>query len=431
MESYSLLEINQNIRDIIKENIPDLYWIVAEINELQVNSTGHCYMELIEKANDNNKIIAKARANIWAYQFRMLSPYFKSTTGIQLKAGIKVMIQASVEFHEVYGLSLQVVDINPAFTIGDLAMQKQEILKKLKEEGVFDMNRELDFPLLPKRIAVISSKSAAGYGDFVNQLNNNIYGYAFKHRLFQAIMQGNEAEVSIVRALEQIFEAENEFDVVAIIRGGGSQSDLNCFNSYELAASIAQFPLPVITGIGHERDETIADLVACVTQKTPTAVAEFIVHQVLMIDKKLENLSANLNDITDFVIRKYKERLQHLSRKLLILIHSYARTNEKKMHLLQLKLVNETVKYIQGHMARVNFFQKQVEKITETTFYNQKFKIIRLEEKIQILDPANLLKRGYSITKVEGKVIRNAKNLKKGQIIETIMHNGKIESIVK
>jgi len=408
MESYSLLELNQCIRQQLKNTMPGFYWVVAEINELHVNSAGHCFMELIEKAPQSEQITAKARANIWAYHFRMLAPYFETMTRQRLAAGLKVMLQASVEFHELYGLSLQITDIDPAFTVGDLAMQRQAVIQQLMDDGVFDMNRELELPLVPQRIAVISSETAAGYGDFVDQLHHHPQKYAFHHRLFQAIMQGNEAEDSIIRALDQVFECEDEFDVVVLIRGGGSQSDLNCFNSYRLASCIAQFSLPVITGIGHDRDETVADLVACVPLKTPTAVAEFLIHQAASLDNLLQELTRQLSDTVAYTIQKSTDRLQQLLQRLQSIMHSYIRIRDREIHLLQLRLANA---------VQALLLQKR----------NQ---IALLEGKLHLLDPVNLLRRGYSITLADGKIVRNAQMLEKGQHIETILYEGKVESVV-
>jgi exodeoxyribonuclease VII large subunit len=408
MESYSLLRLNQCIKQQLKNAMSGLYWVVAEINELHVNSAGHCFMELIEKAPQSEQITAKSRANIWAYQYRMLSPYFETMTGQRLSAGLKVMLQASVEFHELYGMSLQVTDINPAFTVGDLAMQRQAVIRQLTDEGVFDMNRELELPSVPQRIAVISSETAAGYGDFIDQLHHNLYGYAFNHTLFPAIMQGNEAEDSIIRALEQVFEREDEFDVVVLIRGGGSQSDLNCFNSYQLASCIAQFPLPVITGIGHDRDETIADLVACVPLKTPTAVAEFLIQQAMSIDNLLQELTHQLSDTVAFALRRSTDKLQHLSQRLQTIMFSYVRVQDKEIHVLQIRLANAV----------------------QSLLLQKKNQIALMEGKLNLLDPVNLLRRGYSITFADGKMVRNARMLKKGQHIETILHDGKVESVV-
>jgi len=408
MESYSLLELNQFIRQRLKDVMPGLYWVVAEINELHVNSTGHCFMELIEKAPQSGQITAKVRANIWAYHFRMLSPYFETMTGQRLSAGLKVMLQASVEFHELYGMSLQVSDINPAFTVGDLVMQRQAVIQQLMDDGVFDMNHELELPLVPQRIAVISSQTAAGYGDFVDQLYHNPRGYAFHHTLFQAVMQGNEAEDSIIRALEQVFEREDEFDVAVLIRGGGSQSDLNCFNSYQLASCIAQFPLPVITGIGHDRDETVADLVACVPLKTPTAVAEFLIHQAAYLDNLLQERSRQLSDAVTFAIRNPADRLQRLSQRLQTITNSCIRLQDRKIHILQVHLTNAV----------------------QSLLLQKKNQIARLEGNLQLLNPVNLLRRGYSITLANRKVVRNTKTLEKGQVIETVLYDGRVESVV-
>ena len=408
MESYSLLELHQSIRQQMKNAMPGLYWVVAEINELHVNTAGHCFMELVEKAPQSEQITAKARANIWAYYFKMISPYFETMTRQRLATGLKVMLQVSVEFHELYGMSLQVTDINPAFTVGDLAMQRQAVIQQLLDEGVFDMNRELEFPPVPQRIAVISSETAAGYGDFVDQLHHHPHGYAFHHKLFQAAMQGNEAEDSIIRALEQIFEREDEFDVVVLIRGGGSQSDLNCFNSYRLASCIAQFPLPVITGIGHDRDETVADLVACVPLKTPTAVAEYLIHQALSLDKQLQELSRRLSDAAADAIWQPADQLQHLSQRLQTIMHSYVRIQDREIHVLHVRLTNA---------AQALLLQKK----------NQ---IARLEDKMYLLNPIHLLQRGYSITLANGKLVRSARMLENGQHIETILHDGKVESVV-
>jgi len=408
MESWSLLELHQQIKREMKDAMPDLYWVVAEINELNVNSAGHCFMELIEKAPHSEQITAKARATVWAYHFRMLSPYFESRTNQRLTAGLKVMLLVNVEFHELYGMSLKVTDINPAFTVGDLAMQRQAVIQKLIDDGVFDMNRELELPPLMQRIAVISSETAAGYGDFVQQIQHNPHGYAFHHRLFQAVMQGNEAETSIIGALEKIFEDEDEFDAVVLIRGGGSQSDLNCFNSYRLAGYIAQFPLPVITGIGHDRDETVADLVACVPLKTPTAVAEFLIHQAMSLDKLLQELSHHLADAAEFAIRQPADRLQDLSQRLQTIIHSYIRIQDREIHVLQIRLNNAV----------------------QALLLQKKNHIDRLEDKLRLLNPANLLRRGYSITRAGGKVVRSARMLEKGQQIETILYDGKVVSEV-
>ena len=452
MESYSLLELNRYIGQRLKGVMSGLYWVVAEINELHVNSAGHCFMELIEKAPQSGQITAKARANIWAYHFRMLAPYFETMTKQRLTAGLKVMLQVSVEFHELYGMSLQVADINPAFTVGDLAMQRQAVIQQLMDEGVFDMNHELELPTVPQRIAVISSETAAGYGDFVHQLHHNPHGYAFHHQLFSAVMQGNEAETSIIRALEEIFELEDGFDAVVLIRGGGSQSDLNCFNGYHLASCIAQFPLPVITGIGHDRDETIADMVSCVPLKTPTAVAEYLINTAVSLDRRLQELTRQMSATVTLTIRQPADRLQRLTQRLQTIIHTYTRVQDKELHTYQLRLAHAVLtllsqkktehkrlftasqtlsyKFLQEQKARIPELQKHLGQLADRTLSENKKQIAWLEGKLHLLDPVNLLLRGYSITLANGKTVRSAKALEKGQRIETILHDGKVGSIV-
>ena len=430
MESYSLLEFNQYIKQQLKDTVPGVYWVVAEINELFVNNTGHCFMELIEKSPQNGQITAKSRATIWAYHFRMLAPYFETMTGQRLAAGLKVMLQTSVEFHELFGMSFQVTDINPSFTVGDLAMQRQAVIQQLRDEGVFDMNHQLELPLMPQRIAVISSETAAGYGDFIDQLHHNPHGFAFHHTLFQATMQGNDAETSIIRALEQIFEREDEFDVAVLIRGGGSQSDLNCFNSYQLANSIAQFPLPVMTGIGHDRDETVADLVACVPLKTPTAVAEFLINKALSLNNVLQELTRKLTDVAAYAIRQPADRLQQLSQRLQAILHSYVHLQDREMHVLQLRLTNAVKTLLLQKKQEHNKLTTSIQTVTESILSGNKNRIVWLENKLNLLDPVNLLRRGYSITFANGKVVRSARMLKKGQHIETLLHDGKVESVV-
>jgi exodeoxyribonuclease VII large subunit len=273
-KAISLCELLAQVKSALKNTLPFSWWIRAEISELKANYSGHCYLELIEKNDLTDTIKAKVKATIWSSVFRMLQPYFETTTQTKLVAGIKVMIKVSADFHELYGFSLNVTDIEPSYTIGEMARQKLEIINRLKTEGVFEMNRSLSIPEIPCRIAVISSKTAAGLGDFMDQLSGNQYGYKFYIQLFPAAMQGLEAEQSVIEALDKVNRYEEFFDVVVLIRGGGAQSDLSCFNSYWLNFNICQFTLPVLTGIGHEQDETIADLVAFKRLKTPTAVAE-------------------------------------------------------------------------------------------------------------------------------------------------------------
>ena len=256
MNNLTLSDLNKIIRDCLDANLDPSYWVIAEISEMKTNQKGHCYLELVEKKDDD--ILAKARATIWSYTYRNLSMWFETTTGESLKPGLKILANVSVSFHEIYGLSLNIRDIDASFTIGERSRRRQEVINKLKEDGVFDMNREIPLPLVPQRVAIISSPTAAGYQDFTDQLRQNEFGYGFSITLFKALVQGKEAESSINNALHSIFKHTAKYDIVVLIRGGGAAVDLECFDSYNVASHIAQFPLPVITGIGHEKDETIA-----------------------------------------------------------------------------------------------------------------------------------------------------------------------------
>jgi exodeoxyribonuclease VII large subunit len=313
IQKISLLELNRSIQEKIKLNFPESLWVVAEISELKINRSGHCYLELIEKDAINENIIAKSRATIWAYTFRMLKPYFESVTGHELASGLKILIQVTVEFHALYGFNLNITDIDPSYTLGDLARKKAETLRKLEEDGIIHMNKELAFPIVPQKIAVISSETAAGYQDFVHQLTNNKYGYKYYIKLFPSLMQGLQAEESIIDALERIFKNEHFFDIVVLIRGGGSQADLNCFNNYLLAANVAQYPIPVLTGIGHDKDESIVDMVAYQKLKTPTAVAEYIIEKTLDFEQRIDFYKERIYDIAmDFIHHQKTKLIQSL-----------------------------------------------------------------------------------------------------------------------
>ena len=279
MEPITLYELNELVKETLELGMPDTYWVQAELSEVRVNN-GHCYVEFVQKDRRGSGLVAKARGNIWRNVFAILKPTFEQSTGQLFTAGIKVLVEVSISFHELYGYSLNVIDIDPSYTLGDMARKRQEILRQLQEEGVLELNKELDMPMLPRRIAVISSPTAAGYGDFSNQLMNNQGGFYFYTELFPAIMQGDGVEQSILQALDIIYSREDEFDVVVIIRGGGATSDLTGFDTYPLAAAVAQFPLPVITGIGHERDDTVLDMVSHTRVKTPTAAAEFLLDRM-------------------------------------------------------------------------------------------------------------------------------------------------------
>lgn len=404
--SLSLSELLIQVKKTLGKEFPDSYWIVAEILELHENRSGHCYLELIEKNSENDSLLARARGTIWASRYSMLRPFFETTTGTKLKSGIKILCRTSVEFHEQYGFSLNITDIDPSYTLGDLAQKKQEVIRKLREDGVMEMNKEIPFPEVPQRIAVISSDSAAGYGDFMESTQNNSHGFLFYTRLFPAVMQGDEVPGSITAALDKIFDSVSEFDCVAIIRGGGSKADLESFNHYELAYFITQFPLPVITGIGHDRDESVADMVAAYGLKTPTAVAEFLVDQLLAFEFRL---SALHDQLTSSVKRIVQSRSTMLERYWGDLDHLTRGTLQRKSdQLQQVRLL--------------------LERGTGSIFTRKKDHLTLLETRTALVNPDNIMKRGYSMTLLDGKAIRKVQQVKPGDLLETRLYDGTIIS---
>ena len=316
-EKLSLAELQLIIRDSLYIALPDMYWVIAEISEIKENFAGHCYLELIEKQSDDKNIKARVKAIIWSSRYRFLKSFFENVTGETLKEGLKILVKTKIEYHEVYGLSLVITDIDPAFSIGELAVKRQQIINRLEQDGIFNMNKELIFPFLPQRIAVITSKNAAGYTDFINHLTNNSYGYSFLTTLVDAAMQGEETEHGVISALDKIAENSEKFDIVVIIRGGGSQTDLSWFDNYNIAYHITQFPLPVLTGIGHDKDLSVTDMVAHRSLKTPTAVADFIVECVADADNHILNLSNEIADLSKIIIEKNKNRIEESRIKLI------------------------------------------------------------------------------------------------------------------
>jgi exodeoxyribonuclease VII large subunit len=406
-EKQSLSGLLKQVKGALQKELPDQYWVVAEILELQ--DRHHCYLELIEKSEEDESLLARVRATIWASRYAMLRPYFETSTGTRLKSGIKILCKVSVEFHSLYGLSLNITDIDPSYTIGDLARLKQEVIARLRKEGVFDMNRELPFPLVPQRIAVISSETAAGYGDFMESIQNNRHGFHFYTSLYPAVMQGDEAPSSITSAMEMIYESESEYDCVVLIRGGGSRADLESFNHYDLAYYITQFPLPVITGIGHERDESVADMVARHGLKTPTAVAEFLVDQLLAFEFRLsgylDRLSGSVksrvqNDLT--LLERYRGDLIHLSRSL-----------------------------IQKKAEQLGQWDLLLRRELDTLLERKRDHLALLKKSLDLVDPRNILKRGYSMTLHKGRVISSAEKVAAGDLLETRLYKGSLISKVE
>ncbi|MBR2607839.1 MAG: exodeoxyribonuclease VII large subunit [Bacteroidaceae bacterium] len=383
----SLSTLNAMVRSAIEQQLPMRYWVTGELSEVRATSVGHCYIELIERNEATGEISAKARGTIWSRVYSLLRPYFLEQTGRDFSVGLKVLLQVSVNFHEVYGFSLDVCDIEPAYTIGDMARQRLLIVQRLTDEGVIDLNKELPFPLLPKRIAVISSASAAGYGDFCDQLNGNPYGFTFRVELFPSPMQGSRVEEGIISALDAIARDTEEWDVVVIIRGGGATSDLSCFDTYDLANNCAQFPLPIVTGIGHQRDDTLLDIVAHTRVKTPTAAAELLIHSMLV---QADKIAGFCRAIPEAVSRR-----------------------------------------IADERRRVDMLVQHLPVSVAMLLQQQRHKLDIWEQQLQASSPERILAKGYTLTLCDGRIIRSASQLSPGKEIVTRFSDGEVASTVK
>lgn len=428
--TVSLLELNNIVRRLLEIEMSDTYWVKAEISTMQVAYNGHCYMELVQKDSTGGNFVAKARANVWKSTFQPLRTRFEMETGQKLSAGLNVLLEVSVSFHEQYGYALVVHNIDPTYTMGDMARRRKEILARLEADGVLELNKELKIPMLPQRIAVISSATAAGYGDFCNQLNENQYGFKFSVTLFSAIMQGDRAEQSVISALDSIARRISDFDVVVIIRGGGATSDLNCFDSYMLAMNIANFPLPVITGIGHERDDTVIDVVAHTRVKTPTAAAELLIGVVLESAATLQQLGVRLAERVRGVMEDEKRRMTVLSQKIPSLFSILKIKQENLMDQLLIKALVAARKNIADEKYNQNRFEERLSVSAKNYMTAQKHRLELLERSVEVADPVHLLQRGYSLTLCNGHVVKSVAQLKQGDRLTTRFADGKIESTV-
>ena len=384
MEKYSLKELCDWIQEIVENDLPNRYWVCAEIASMSVR--GHCYMELVEKA-ENGILAAKVRATCWNNVYNLLSAYFVQETGQSLHVGLQVMLEVSVEFHAVYGLSLNVWNIDPTYTLGDLAKQRQATIQQLTEDGVMDLQKALQIPSLPRRVAVISSADAAGYGDFCDQLKHNRFGFKFHVQLYPAVVQGDTAARSVVQALNSIAALEEEWDVVVIIRGGGATTDMTCFDDYNLASHCAQFPLPIIAGIGHTRDVSVVDMVVHTSVKTPTAAAEWLIECVAQQVERVSNWMLRLQRAAQNAVYREQNRLSLYEQRIINAVHGKALSERGKL----------------------DFWLKTIE----------------------LHSPERIFKMGYSLTTVSGKLVRHQREVNQGDILETHLHDGVIQSVVK
>lgn len=408
MDALSLYDLNVLVRRSLEQCLPDTYWIQAELSDVRTNSTGHCYLEFVQKDVRSNSLIARARGTIWSNVFRLLKPYFEEATGQAFVSGIKVLVQVTVSFHELYGYSLTVQDIDPTYTLGDMARRRKEILKQLEEEGVLTLNKELEIPRLPQRIAVISSPTAAGYGDFCHQLQNNPKGFYFHTELFPALMQGERVEESVLAALDRVNARLDKFDAVVIIRGGGATSDLSGFDTYLLAAACAQFPLPIITGIGHERDDTVLDSVAHTRVKTPTAAAEFLISRMEDAAGELEVLAGRLYDgVRNLLAQEHQKLVAYRNR-----------------------IPSAAYKYISDAKLALLTVRKDIVQASALSLSRQRHRLELLQQRLADASPEKQLARGYSITLKDGRAVKHVSLLHEGDEITTRVYGGELTSVV-
>lgn len=408
-EPFTLYSLNNMVRQAVSEGLPSRYWVTGELSEVREASNGHCYIELVQRDEVTQELVAKARGTIWSRIYSLLRPYFLEQTGEPFAAGLKVLLQVSVAFHELYGYTLDVCDIEPAYTVGDMARQRMLVIKRLTDEGVIDLNKELPFPLLPQRVAVISSATAAGYGDFCDQLAANRYGFVFYPHLFQSPMQGSGVEQGIISALDRIAANIDMWDVVVIIRGGGATSELSCFDTYDLANNCAQFPLPIITGIGHQRDESVLDMVAHTRAKTPTAAAELLIHAMLEQETYMTGMMQG-------VVQGVQQRMD---------------AEQQRLQGLLGRLPMATALYLQGEKMRLQASLQAMFSSAQMLIKEQQHRLDVCNAALEAASPERILSLGYSITRVNGRVVRSIDDVVPGYEVTTEVAGGEFTSTVK
>lgn len=408
-EPLTLQGLNSMVRAAVSEALPSRYWVTGELSEVRETTAGHCYIELVQRDEATGEIVAKARGTIWARIYSLLRPCFLEETGQPFAMGLKVLLQVTVGFHELYGYALDVCNIDPTYTVGEMARRRQIIIKQLTDEGVIDLNKELPFPLLPQRIAVISSPTAAGYGDFCDQLHGNRYGFVFYPHLFPSPMQGNGVEQGIIAALDRIAADIDMWDVVIIIRGGGATSELSCFDTYDLANNCAQFPLPIITGIGHQRDESVLDIVAHTRAKTPTAAAELLIHAMLEQSVFVGNM---MQGIADAVARRME-------------------SEQQRVHSLLNRLPLSAALFMQGQKARMQSYVRLLGSSAAMFVKEQQHRFDVWQGILDAAAPERILSLGYSITRINGKAVRSPDDVAPGDEVVTTVAGGEFTSTVE
>jgi len=429
MTPKSIAELNQLIQATLENELDPVYWVVGEISDFRTAPQGHAYFELVEK--QGNQVLAKIKANLWQFAYRTVAARFESVTGSGIKNGMKVLAQVSVSFHPLFGLSVNVKDIDPSFSLGERARLRQETIDRLTQEGLMRLNARHILPPVIQKIAIISSASAAGYGDFINQIESNTDGYQVYHKLYPSAMQGNEAVTSLINALIAVFGEMDQLkpDVVVIIRGGGAQLDLDCFDDYRLAVAIGRFPIPVLTGIGHERDESIADLTAHTKLKTPTAVAEFILASFREFEENLNLALTRLDRSTRLQLKGSESKLNQLS-------HQVKSLSESRIRLEREKLKSKTDRLITSSRNRIRLAENNLV-VLEKTLVRESIQFIKNQEQrvqsmsvaLYQLDPQSIFKRGYTRSEINGIPVDFAE-LKIGENLLTHTEKHKLESTI-
>lgn len=427
--ALTLYELNNLVSEVISSVMPDEYWVEAEISELRV-VRGNCYMELVQKAEDTRTPVARASAKCWRTYWILVQSSFERVTGRQLCPGMKVMMRVHADFHEAYGFSWIVTDINPEYTLGDIARRRREIIARLKEEGVFDLQKELIIPLFAQRVAVISSDNAAGYDDFCNQLQNNEKGLAFSVKLYPAVIQGESTETSVIDALDRIYKDEDKFDVVVIIRGGGATSDLSGFDTLNLAENVANFPLPIIVGIGHNRDESVLDLVANMSVKTPTAAAAFLIDRLAAVAARVDAAATSLSKYVTNRIEQEKSRIKYLSTVLPSLYAAVKSRENMRISRMSDSLYVAVRQIVASEKARLDLMPQRLSGAWRQAVTGESHRLQMLEQRVAASDPKRMLARGYTLTLHDGRAVTDLSSLKKGDMLTTLFAGGEVVSEV-
>ncbi len=426
----TLYELNALVRGVVETTLPEGFWVEAELSEVRVVK-GHCYMHLIQKDPFSATPVARAEARCWRGRWASLQPMFERITGQPVHAGMKVLLFVTASFHEAYGFAWVVTDIDPTYTLGDMARKRQEIIRQLKEEGVFDLQRSLRLPVFAQRIAVISSEGAAGYGDFCNELHHNAHGLHFSTTLFPAVMQGEQVEASVIAALDAIYASASRYDAVVIIRGGGATADLSGFDTLALAENVANFPLPVITGIGHDRDESVLDMVAFLRVKTPTAAATALVDNLVAVVAFLDGCQERLARQARLLMAAGQTQLERLTARLPALVALTATRQQARLDRLATDLAAAMRRQLTDGRLHLDRLQTALTPLVRQRLTSEHHRLDRLALRMQGVDPQRLLSRGYSITTTaDGRIVRDAAQVQPGDVVLTRVEHGTFTSVV-